>query len=95
MQVFDAQSPASLAGSDAGIWVTPLAGRVTVVLPKISDFSQPETHGQLCRMQVTHLYIGGIGQPFDAVQINARPEWYRMLFARSEAKIYEVVGCGE
>lgn len=95
MQVFTAQTSAGLAGSDAGIWVTPLTGRVTVVLPNLSDFSQPEAYDQLCRMQVTHLYIGGIGQPFGAAQINAGPERYRLLFARSEAKVYEVVGCGE
>ena len=78
---------------DAGAWITPLTDRVTVPRPYVSDFNQHEVLDDLCKMQVNYIYVGEIGQTFNASQLIAHPDWYKSLLSMSKAGVYQIVGC--
>jgi hypothetical protein len=81
------------AGADAGVWLTPLTGRMTIPLPNTSAFDEESTLQSLCELGIGYLFVGEIGQPFDTSKILARPEWYRPLLSMPKTGVYEVIGC--
>lgn len=81
------------AGTDAGIWVTPLTGRVTPALSYSSDFSQEQIRQQLCWGRVSYVYVGSREMSFNADLMLARPDWYRVALSLSKARIFQVLGC--
>lgn len=86
---------APLAGSDAGVWIQPLAQRHTLTTPYNTDFGTPQTLTTLCAQRVTHIYVGNLGQIFNRSQIDAHPTWYRVVFSMPPARIYEITGCDD
>ncbi len=82
------------AGTDAGLWVTPLTGRVSVTFPYFSDFRQASIHDQLCYGSISYLYVGGKDMSFNADVILASPDWYRVVLSLANARIVQVLGCG-
>ncbi|GAB4449539.1 MAG: hypothetical protein OHK0041_10840 [Anaerolineales bacterium] len=82
-------------GADAGIWVTPLTGRVTLLLSFREDFSQQATLDFLCRLKVSHLFVGERGRPFERSLLDSRPDWYRPLLSMPQTAVYEVTGCNK
>jgi hypothetical protein len=80
-------------GGDAGIWIMPLIDRIVMPVSFDTDFTQQVTLDLLCQKKITHLYVGEMGQSFDEAGISAHPEWYKLLLAMPQAKVYEVVGC--
>ena len=80
-------------GGDAGIWINPLTGRATTPLPFFTDFGQPATWDSLCKMGITHIYLGEIGSTFDDTKISPYPNWYKALLSMPKVKVYQVVGC--
>lgn len=80
-------------GADAGIWLTPLTGRTTVLVPSNLDFSQRAAVDYLCGAGVSHLFVGEAGQAFDRGRLVSRPEWYRPLLSMPRTGVYEVTGC--
>jgi hypothetical protein len=80
-------------GSDAGIWINPLTGRVSMPLPYFSDFGQQTTLDTLCKMGITHIYVGETGLTFDDAKISPHPEWYQILLSMPKVKVYQVIGC--
>ncbi|MBI3173705.1 MAG: hypothetical protein HYZ25_08300 [Chloroflexi bacterium] len=82
------------AGTDAGLWVTPLTGRVAVPFPHFSDFRQASIHDQLCYGKISYLYVGGKDMSFNADVILASPDWYRVVLSLANARIVQVLGCG-
>ena len=80
-------------GADAGIWITPLAGQVTIPLPYNSNFNERATWEQLCQLEIGYLYVGEKGYPFNADMIGSHPEWYRPLLSMPKTRVYEVTGC--
>lgn len=80
-------------GADAGIWITPLTGRVTIPLTNDSDFAQQVTLERLCELKIEYLFVGEMGQPFDAGKLMSHPEWYKPLLSMPKTGIYEVIGC--
>ena len=78
---------------DAGAWITPLTDRVSVPRPYVSDFNQREVLDDLCKMQVNYIYVGEIGQTFDASQLTAHPDWYKPLLSMPRAGVYQIIGC--
>lgn len=83
----------SAVGSDAGVWITPLIERWTVLLPYDSRFDEEETLAGLCQDQIEYLFVGELGQPFDRARLDFRPGWYRLLLTIPRTKVYEVIGC--
>lgn len=81
------------AGSDAGVWITPLIDRVTIALPRDSDFSQQVTLDMLCQEQIGYLYVGELGQTFDEAKLSSHAEWYKPLLSMPKVKVYQVAGC--
>jgi len=47
----------------------------------------------LCRLGISYLYVGDLGQNFDDSQLSAQPAWYKALLSMPEVKVYQVVGC--
>jgi hypothetical protein len=80
-------------GADGGVWITPLTGRATVLLPYYSDFSQPTTVNILCEMDVDYIYVGEKGATFNSGQIRPYPDTYKILLSMPKAKVYQVMGC--
>jgi len=93
LKVMVSESSEGDVGADAGIWVTPLTGRVTIPLPNGLEFGQQTTLEKLCELKIGYLYVGEEGQPFDTKKINSRPEWYRPLLSMPGTSVYQVVGC--
>jgi len=81
-------------GADAGIWITPLTDRATILLPYDSEFDQPSIFKKLCELGIGYLYVGELGQPFNVEKMVARQGWYRLLLSTSGTRVYEVIGCG-
>jgi len=80
-------------GGDAGIWINPLTGRSTIPMPYFSDFSQQTTFDSLCKMGVTHIYVGETGLTFDDTKIAPHPDWYKNLLSMPKVKVYQLIGC--
>jgi hypothetical protein len=80
-------------GADAGIWVTPLTDRVTILLPYDLEFDQQIALDMICQRGVEYIFVGELGQPFDITRLNSRPVWYRPLLSMPKIGVYEVTGC--
>lgn len=93
LKVMPFESSEGEVGADAGIWITPLTNRVTVLLPNDLDFDQRLALERLCELEIGYLFTGETGQPFDVNKILSRPEWYKPLLSMSKTGVYEVVGC--
>ncbi len=91
LSVLETHSLVSYAGSDAGIWLTPLINRKTLRFPYRTDFGLQSTRDELCRHQITHIYLGGTGQSFTQAQLRNASAWYTMLFSLSDAEVYALV----
>ena len=78
---------------DAGAWITPLTDRVTIPRPYDSNFNQREVLDNLCKMDIQYIYVGEIGQTFNASQLMAHPDWYKSLLSMPKAGVYQIVGC--
>jgi hypothetical protein len=78
---------------DAGAWIPPLTDRVTIPRPYDSNFNQREVLDDLCKMDINYIYVGEIGQAFDASQLIAHPDWYKPLLSMPKAGVYQLVGC--
>jgi hypothetical protein len=81
------------AGGDAGIWITPLINRPTVLMPFNTDFHQQQARETICQSQVNYVYVGEIGSRFDDAGMSAQPDKYNLLFYIPNVKIYQVIGC--
>lgn len=81
------------AGSDAGVWITPLTGRPTFSLPYYVDFGSPATLAAICQHSANEIYIGGTGQSFNATSLDQKPAWYRLILFLPRARVYQVLGC--
>jgi hypothetical protein len=93
LRVLLSESPQGAAGSDAGIWITPLTGRATIPFPYQSDFSQQAIFDSLCQRGAEYLYVGDTGTTFNNGLLSAYPDRYRILLSMPRAKVYQVIGC--
>lgn len=83
-------NPMRGAGTDAGIWVAPLTQRAIFVLPYSTDFVTQNTHDLLCQQHVTHIYVGERPQSFEPNFIEAKPEWYEVIFNLPKVRLIQV-----
>jgi hypothetical protein len=81
------------APSDAGAWITPLTGRVTVPILYETNLDKDPKFKSLCNMEIDYIYIGGVGLSFYAPRIRSNPEWYTAAYSLSRVEIYQVIGC--
>ena len=87
-------APMQGTGTDAGIWIMPLSGRVITSLPYFTDFGSLEIYQSLCQQKVTHIYVGARPQSFQTDFFQARSAWYEVIFHLSGTQIVRVLGCG-
>ena len=92
--LFESSPSVWYAGSDGGIWITPLIHRNTLLLPYQTDFGAQDVLVKLCQRGVGYIYVGGTRQSFDQARVSARPDWYERLFFLPKAQVYRVIGCG-
>jgi hypothetical protein len=85
--------PLQSTGTDAGIWITPLAQRTTTHLPYTTDFTSSHTHALICDKRITYVYIGARPQSFDPELFLKKPDWYEYILFLPNAKIIRVLGC--
>lgn len=93
LRVLISDSPQGAAGADAGIWITPLTGRMTLTMPYQSDFSQPAIFGTLCKRGAEYIFVGEKGAIFNNGLLSANPDRYQLLLSMPKTKIYQVTGC--
>ncbi len=93
LRVLDTNTPQGAAGGDAGAWITPLTGRMTIRLPYQSDFSQQAVFDRLCQSQVGYIFVGETGAVFNNGLLSAQPDRYKILLSMPRTKIYQVSGC--
>ncbi len=87
-------APMQGTGTDAGIWIMPLSGRVATSLPYFTDFGSQDIYQSLCQQQVTHIYVGSRPQSFQTDFFQARSAWYEVIFHLQDTQIVRVLGCG-
>jgi len=80
-------------GGDAGMWILPLINRSTIPLLYDTNFSEPTTLDSLCQQNISHLYIGSLGQTFDDTQLSAQTSWYKLLLSMPKVRVYQIIGC--
>jgi len=93
LKVLASESFEGYVGGDAGIWVTPLIDRATIPIRYDTNFAEQATLDNLCKQNISHLYVGELGQTFNDAQLSAKPAWYKMLLYMPRARVYQVVGC--
>ncbi len=86
------QNP-QVAGSDAGVWITPLTNRPTFLLPYSTDFSRVDTLNFLCEQGISDIYIGNKTQSFNRGLVEEEPNWYKNILFLPETQIFQVIGC--
>lgn len=81
-----------LIASDAGVWVTPLTGFSTQLLPFDYPWFSSREHSVICPLTPAYLYAGD--QPY-SFQINAitRPDWYALVYEHPSISIYRLIPC--
>jgi len=81
-----------LLGSDAGVWVKPLTGFSSHLLPFDYAWFSGQEHSDICPLDPAYLYIGHQTYSF---QINAitRPDWYQRVFDQLGTSIYRIIPC--
>lgn len=87
------RTPSRNYGIDGGIWITPLTGFETVMMPNTSVFDSKSTLEELCMQHITHIYTGGTNARFSLEQIYSKKDWYKNIFTNPTVNIYEVIGC--
>jgi len=93
LKVLASDSSEGDVGADAGIWITPMTGRVTFPVPYDSRFEERATWERLCELEIGYVFVGEAGEPFDTDTLEANPEWYRPLLSMQRTRVYEVIGC--
>ena len=83
----------SSVGTDAGIWIPALTGRVITYSQFGIDFRLPDTLEQICREGVDYIYIGSTDQSFDVAQLLAKKDWYDPVLSLPNAQLFRVTGC--
>lgn len=87
------ESVRSQTGVDAGIWIPPLLSQPIELSGTDIQFDRMDVHQDLCRREISYIYVGATPQSFDSLQLNDQPGWYRQTFALPLAKIYQLEGC--
>jgi hypothetical protein len=80
-------------GTDAGLWVTLLTGRVTPALPYAIDFSQFDSYRRLCWGEVSYVYVGNRDVSFNPSSLQSSSKWYRTAFSLPTVNIIQVLDC--
>ena len=80
------------AGTDAGIWIPQLTGRIIFPMPYDIDFRSPEIVKQLCQKKTDYVYVGGTNQSFNAAQFE-NSEWFEKKLFLPNAQIYQRTSC--
>jgi hypothetical protein len=83
----------SLVGTDAGIWIPVLTGRNISLVSFDTDFRSASTLIDLCQKQVGYIYSGGRAHSFNAMQLQAKTEWYERMLFLPNAQLYQLTSC--
>jgi len=81
-----------LIGSDAGVWVEPLTGFSSQLLPFDFSWFSGQKYSDICSLTPAYLYVGS--QPY-SFQINAitHPNWYELVLDQQDTSIYRIIPC--
>ncbi len=83
----------SLVASDAGIWITPLTGRKSIMLSHHLDFPSQEIFEELCKKEIDYIYLDNTSQSFKYSQLDKKPEWYKQTLILPSTSIYQLQSC--
>ncbi len=81
-----------LIGSDAGVWVTPLTGYSSPLLPFDYAWFSGQMHAEICALSPAYMFAGH--QPY-SFQINAitHPDWYELVLDHPGTSVYRIIPC--
>ena len=89
------RTPTRIYGVDGGLWITPLTGRDSELWPYGWRSDTIEMVQGACATGATHVYIGATPMRFSVDMIQAKPEWYRLMYSRGPVAVYEMSVCRE
>lgn len=87
------ESTQTQAGVDAGIWITPLFGKDTILSSTETNFEIESVHMLLCSKSIQYIYIGSMPQSFNQISLASHPNWYDPVFLLPKTQVYELIGC--
>jgi hypothetical protein len=92
--VFEDGPEAVYSGSDAGLWVTLLLKRTSLVLSNGVNFNTAAVHDKLCQYAVTQIYVGSRGaDSFDPENLRQAPNWYQAQMEFPTTQVFRLTGC--
>ena len=92
--VFEDGPEAVYSGSDAGLWVTLLLKRTSLVLSNGVNFNTAAVHDKLCQYDVTQIYVGSRGtDSFDPENLRQAPTWYQTQVEFPTTQVFRLTGC--
>jgi len=86
VQVVDNQT----AGTDAGIWITPLTRIRAVQYLITTDFSNEIIYRRLCDNQIGYIFLGSTNMSFNATSLEKGGAWYSRLLNLPMASVYQI-----
>ena len=79
-----------IAGTDAGIWITPLTRIRTVQYLITTNFSNEIIYRRLCRNQIGYIFLGSRNTSFNMTNLEKEGAWYSRLFNLPMASVYRI-----
>jgi hypothetical protein len=92
LNVLPSEEFEGFAGTDAGIWIPQLTGRVITSMPYDVDFRLPERVNRLCQREIDYIYVGGTNQSFSTAQLE-EAEWFEKRLSLPNVQIYQRTSC--
>lgn len=84
------ESPQTLTGVDAGIWIPPLLSRNVKLARKGVQFNLTDVHKDFCEQGIDYIYVGGMPESFNSLHLDNQPNWYVPVFTLPSAKVYQI-----
>ena len=79
-----------IAGTDAGIWITPLTRIRTVQYLITTNFSDEIIYRRLCGNQIGFIFLGSRNTSFNMTNLEKEGTWYSRLFTLPMASVYRI-----
>lgn len=82
-----------LTSTDAGVWVSNLTARKTLLSPYTQDFDNPLFFIELCQRGVDYIYAGNQSFSFNASLYKNERGWYDEILSLPKTRLFVVQGC--
>jgi hypothetical protein len=81
-----------LMGMDAGIWVTPLTGRRSLMEEYGYNWDSSASLREVCSAGDVYVYVGDRYFSFQKDRL-IKPDWYELVFESEETDVFHILSC--